>query len=470
MVRLKKPSLFFYCVLAKTKQGEEMVSTNRLFKLALNVKNCRVIGARIEAGRDECPKVVVEVRTYKRDSSRCPICGNKCPGYDTQGKSRWRAPDLNGMIVELESEQKRIYCKEHGVSIPDVPWAYRGSSFTMGFDRIVAWLSRCISKSDIAEYMRIDWATVGRCISRVREDLEPDLDKRLNGLVNIGIDETSYKKGHKYITVIVNHDTNSVIWLHEGHGKSVLEMFYEKLTEEQRASIKVVTGDGARWITDCVKQYTPDCIRCMDAFHVVEWATDALDSVRLDEYRKLKAAIPKESRGKGRPKKDDELHNESKEKEKKATRIKESSYAVGKAPENLTERQRETLDMIRVMTPRYYRAYDMKESLRLILKMDDHGEAKAAIKKWRWRASHSRLEPFKELARKIKRNEEFILNTIKYGFSNARIEATNNNIKLIIRRSYGFKNLNNMLDMIYLCCSSLVIPLPGRVYKQKESA
>jgi len=233
-----------------------MVSTNRLFKLALNVKNCRVIGARIESGRDECPKVVIEVRTYKRDSNRCPICGNKCSGYDTQGKRRWRAPDFNGMIVELESEQKRIYCKEHGVSIPDVPWAYRGSSFTRDFDRIVAWLSRCISKSDIAEYMRIDWATVGRCISRVREDLEPNLDKRLNGLVNIGIDETSYKKGHKYITVIVNHDTNSVIWLHEGHGKSVLEMFYEKLTEEQRASIKVVTGDGARWITDCVKQYT----------------------------------------------------------------------------------------------------------------------------------------------------------------------------------------------------------------------
>ena len=107
--------------------------------------------------------------------------------------------------------------------------------------------------------MRIDWATVGRCISRVREDLEPNLDSRLNGLVNIGIDETSYKKGYKYITVIVNHDTNSVIWLHEGHGKSVLEMFYEKLSEKQRASIKVVTGDGARWITDCVNHYTPNC-------------------------------------------------------------------------------------------------------------------------------------------------------------------------------------------------------------------
>lgn len=447
-----------------------MVGINRLFKTALNVKNCRVIGARIEAGKNGSPKVVVEVRAYKRDSNRCPICGNKCPGYDTQGKRRWRAPDINGMAVELESEQKRVFCKEHGVSIPDVPWAYRGSSFTRDFDRMVAWLGRCISKSDIAEYMLIDWATVGRCISRVREDLEPNLDKRLDGLVNIGIDETSYRKGYKYITVIVNHDTNSVIWLHEGHGKSVLEMFYEKLTEEQRASIRVVTGDGARWITDCVNRYTPDCIRCMDSFHVVEWATEALDSVRLDEYRRLKADTAKEARGKGRPRKDDELHNESKEKERKATRIKESSYAVGKAPENLTERQRETLDTIRAMTPRYYRAYGMKESLRLILKMDDYGEARAALKKWRWRASHSRLESFKELARKIKRNEEFILNTIKYGFSNARIEAANNKIKLIIRRSYGFRNIHCMMDMIYLCCSNLIIPLPGRHYTLKEEA
>lgn len=468
---MKKPSLFFYCVIAKKpKRRKEMVGTNRLVKIALNVNNCRVIGARIESGKNGLPKAVVELRPYKRDSNRCPECGRKCPGYDTLGKRRWRASDINGMIVELEYEQKRICCKDHGISIPDVPWAYRGSSFTKDFDKTVAWLSRCISKSAIAEYMRIDWATVGRCISRVREDLEPDLDNRLNGLVNIGIDETSYKKGYKYITVIVNHDTNSVIWLHEGHGKSVLEKFYEKLSDKQRASIKVVTGDGARWITDCVKRYTPDCIRCMDAFHVVEWANNALDSVRLEECRKLKADVPKEKRSKGRPKKDDDEHVANKEKLEKANRIKGSAYAVGKAPEKLTEKQRETLEAIRVMTPRYYRAYDMKESLRIILKMDNYDDAKTALKKWFWRASHSRIESFKELAAKIKRNEEFILNTIKYGFSNARIEATNNKIKLIIRRSYGFKNINNMLDMIYLCCSSLIIPLPGRLYASKESA
>ena len=128
-------------------------------------------------------------------------------------------------------------------------------------------------------------------------------------------------RGH---IISVNHDTNSVIWLHEGHGKSVLEMFYEKLSEKQRASIKVVTGDGARWITDCVNHYTPECIRCMDSFHVVEWANSALDSVRLDEYRKLKADIPKEKRNKGRPKKDDKEHLEKKDKQDKADMIKGS--------------------------------------------------------------------------------------------------------------------------------------------------
>ena len=103
----------------------------------------------------------------------------------------------------------------------------------------------------------MDWETVDRCVNRALHDLEPERSRRLDGLVNIGIDETSYKKGHKYITVIVNHDTNTVVWASEDHGKSVLEKFYKQLTPEQLSSIRVVTGDGAKWITECVNEYTP---------------------------------------------------------------------------------------------------------------------------------------------------------------------------------------------------------------------
>ena len=89
-------------------------------------------------------------------------------------------------------------------------------------------------------------------------------------------------------------------------------------------------------------------------------------------------------------------------------------------------------------------------------------EAEDELKRWLWKASHSRIPAFKELYQKIRRHKTHILSTIRYGMSNARIEATNNKIKLIIRKAYGFRNIQNMLDMVYLVCSDIRIPLPNR--------
>ena len=172
---------------------------------------------------------------------------------------------------------------------------------------MVGWLAVCLPRSVISEFMRIDWETVGRCVSRVLNVIEPERTKRLDGLVHIGIDETSYRKGHKYITVIVNHDTNTVVWAAQGHGKAVLQTFYRQLSPEQLSTINVVTGDGAKWITDCVKEFTPDCEGCVDPFHVVGWAMEALDEVRREIWReahdKANRLAKEHPRGPGRPKK-----------------------------------------------------------------------------------------------------------------------------------------------------------------------
>lgn len=446
-----------------------MATVNTLCRKLLNVNTARFSNMRIETSPDGVVSVYVTAKVNRRHAGRCPVCGKKCPGYDQGMRQvrRWRALDIGGLRFYVETDQERICCSEHGVQYPAVPWAYENSRFTKDFDRTAAWLACQLSKKAVAEYLRIDWETVGRCISRARKDIEPDLKDRLNGLVHIGIDETSYRKGYRYLTVIVDHDRNRVVWLHDGHGKSVLEKFYEELTEEQRKSIKVVTGDGARWITECVEKYTPDCVRCMDSFHVVEWANAALDDVRVKAWRDasaiVKALEEKHGKpGKGKPAKDDRNTRKILDARKTASEIKGSSFAVGKAPENLTENQRNTLEKIRRGNARFYRAYEMKETLRLILRCTDRDEADMKLKEWYWWASHSRIESFKELAKKVKRNREFILNTISYGLSNARIEATNNKIKLLIRRSYGFRNTDSMLDMIYLTCSDLKIPLPNR--------
>lgn len=445
-----------------------MASTNTLCKKLLNVKGAVITGEDFYTDADNVSHLLIHARPNKWHTNDCPLCHRRCKRYDAQSSKprRWRGLDWGSTLVEIECPTHRVQCPEHGVVVANVPWAYPGSGFTKDFDLTVAWLAEYLPCTAVSEYMRIDWETVGRCIQRTLQDIEPERSRRFNGLVNIGIDETSYRKGHKYITVVVNHDTNTVVWAANGSGKTVLQSFFRQLTAEQLASIKVVTGDGAKWITECVNEYLPDSARCVDQFHVVQWAMDALDEVRREAWRdahEQATQLARETKRKpGRPSKDDAEAAKVREAKQKANSIKKSAYALGKAPENLTESQKVKLEMIAVKNKQLYRAYQLKEELRLLLKLKDVEEAKAALKCWLWRASHSRIEVFKELYRKIKRHQEHILNTIRLGMSNARIEAINNKIKLIIRKAYGFRNIDNMLDMVYLVCSDLRIPLPNR--------
>jgi transposase len=90
------------------------------------------------------------------------------------------------------------------------------------------------------------------------------------------------------MTVIVDHKTGHLIWAKKGHGKEVLSEFFKELTEQQRAKIRHVTADGARWIADCIKDYCPNAERCIDPFHVVAWANSCLDEVRKATARQAK--------------------------------------------------------------------------------------------------------------------------------------------------------------------------------------
>ena len=320
--------------------------------------------------------------------------------------------------------------------------------------------------NSMAYYMRINWATVGKCISRTLNDIEPYREQRLNGLVHIGIDETSYKKGHKYITVVINHDTNTVVWGAEGKGKEVLEKFYETLTPEQRANIQVTTADAANWIKSCIEKYTPNCVSCLDLFHVIQWVTDGLNQVRneirQEAYNEYKQLNKDYHRNVGHPTKDDEKSKKITEAKNKATAIKQAKFTLYKAQEHLTETQKLRLEMIAERQPKLYKAYLLKEELRLLLKITNAQEVKAALDEWIQRAGNSAIAQFQRIAQTIKEEKQRILNAIEYKMNNARIEAINNKIKLIIRRAYGFKDVQNLLDMVYLICSNLVIPLPNR--------
>lgn len=436
------------------------MTTNTLLKNLLNVKHILIESCEY---CEESNTLTIYAKNTKGYRNRCPICGKKCSGYDTTTVRRvWRHLDFGSTAVIIAADVQRIYCKEHGVHTEEVSWAYHNSRFTKEFEQQVAYLALHLNKTEVSRIMRISWNTVGPVITRVRNRIEPDRRVRYKNLRRIGIDETSYQKGHKYVTVVLDHDTNQVIWVGKGTGIEVLTSFFQELSEEERNNIQLVSADGARWIQTCIEKWLPKAERCIDGFHVISWAIEAVDTLRKEIWHEAKLNDSKQSKRKrGRPRKGETVEG------KQSTRVKGLKYAIGKNPENLTVKQVSSLDMVKEVYPRMFRGYLLKEGLRQVFKSSPW-EVKEELDKWlRW-ACRSRIEVFVELSRKIRRHYKAILATVKHGLSNARLESTNNKIKVIIRKAYGFRNTENMKDMILLICSNLYkeIRLP---YENKVS-
>jgi transposase len=268
--------------------------TKTLIKRLLKIDRITIEEAYFEEVNEE-EHFIIRARPFSRDTFRCPQCGKPCKGYDSYGKERrWRSLDFGSTRVHIEAFAPRVRCPVHGVLAAKVPWARHDSDYTYDFEMAVTWLALHATAQDVADYFRIKWHTVGSIAKRVQKSLEDQQPNRFDNLEAIGIDETSYKKGHKYMTVVVDHKTGHLIWAKQGHGKTVLTSFFKELSEEQRASIKVVTADGARWIADCIKDYCPNAERCVDPFHVVAWANDCLDEVRKAAIRQAKKEASKE--------------------------------------------------------------------------------------------------------------------------------------------------------------------------------
>lgn len=404
--------------------------------------------------------VVIEVRPYKKFLHRCPVCQAKCPVYDTmRAPRRWRCLDLCATKTYVQCSLSRVRCPEHGVLVEGVPWARHASRFTRDFELMVAWTATGMSRSMASQLMRVDWKSVGDICTRVRLSLERGMPDRMEGLRRIGVDETSYRKGQKYLTVVIDHDSGRVVWCAKGYGKSVLERFFQELGAERCAGIQVVTADGAAWIRDTVERYCPHAQRVMDPFHVMQWMSETLDKIRQESWKEeRREARSQPKRKPGRPRKG-EVAGTSKT-VYKATQ--NARWAVLTGKENLNDRQQDTLKRIEKERAVLYRAWMRKEALRDVLRSQDGQEARERLDRWLAGACRSRHPLIKALSKKVRRHKDAIVRAVELGISNARVEAINNKIKLTIRMGYGFRNIDNLISLIMLKCSNLTIPLPGR--------
>lgn len=390
--------------------------------------------------------VVVRVRPRARARGRCGRCGRRGPVYDRgEGRRRWRALDWGTVQVLLEADAPRVSCRVHGPTVAAVPWARHGAGHARVFDAQVAWLATQCSKTAVTQLMRIAWRTVGAIITRVWADVEATRD-RLAGLRRIGIDEISYKRGHRYLTVVVDHDSGALVWAAPGRDKATLAGFFDTLGPERCAQVTHVSADGADWIAAVVAERCPNAVRCADPFHVVKWATDALDEVRRAAWNTARGAVTQRRAGRATG---------------TAKALKHARYALWKNPENLTSRQQTKLAWVAKTDPRLHRAYLLKEGLRLVFQLDP-GEAPEALEAWiRW-ARRCRISAFVDLQRKIVKHRTSILAAIEHGLSNGRIESVNTKIRLITRIAFGFKSPDALIALAMLNLGGHRPDLPDR--------
>jgi transposase len=333
--------------------------------------------------------------------------------------------------------RRRLACPEHGVVTEAVPFARPGSGFTRDFEDLVVWLVTKADKSTVATFARIAWRTVGAMCQRVAgEKLDPH---RLAGLVDIGVDEISWRRHHKYLTLVSDHETSRIVWGATGKTAAALDGFFDDLPEGAAGQLAAVSMDLGPAYAKTVRARAPQAVLCFDPFHVVKLATDALEAVRRQVWQSARRYPDK----------------------KIARRFKGARWALLKNPGDLTDKQAETLAALRKSGGALWRAYQLKEALRAVFAGDlTAAEVIELLDRWCSRAQRSRIPEFVKAARTIRKHKDGITAAVDRGMSNGRHEGLNNKIRTMINRAYGFHSAEAALALIMLACGPVKLELP----------
>jgi transposase len=437
--------------------------------MRVNAAFCRLLrleGVWVRGVAFDPDRVVVRV-ALRRRRLVCPSCAYSTRWIEnTQAhESVWRHLDLGVWRLEVRATLRRLRCPTHGVHVEGVPFAREGSRFTTDLEDLVTWLVTKSDRTAVCRLVRVDWQTIGRIIERVgQEKLDPD---RLDGLYEIGIDEVSWRKQHRYLTLVIDHRRGQVVWGTDGAGAAAADRFFAELDppqpggeleREAAAQLAIPGADGSKPTVGeraskitaismdmgpgyalSAREHAPHAVICIDPFHVVALTTRALDEVRRGYWNELRSLDDKQA----------------------AKRFKDARWVLLKNPENLTEKQAATHRKLRDTGGDVWHAYTLKEALRSIFNSElEIEDVTVLIDEIITSAAHSALAPFVRLAQTITRHRDGILAAVRLGVNNARVEALNNKVRLITRRAYGFHTARAALALVYLTCGPIDLTLP----------
>jgi transposase len=356
----------------------------------------------------------------------CPQCGKLCWVYDRLPERTWRHLSVMQYLLELRCAVPRCECPEHGVKTMTVPWAEPGSRFTVHFEAFaVEVIAACRSLTQAPGLLRLHWDSVQRLIERA---VERGLARRTTeGLKRVGLDEKSFLRGQRYISLMTDLKTPRVLEVVEGRDTAQAMALWDSLPEDQRGKVEAAAMDmGANFVT-ATRLAAPQVAIVHDRFHVAKHLNDAVDQTRRQEAARLA------ERG------DETL---------KKTRY---LWLHGTVPEQHQATFAELLEM----NLKTSRAWLYKEQMVEFWGQADAASGERFFTKWYRTVMRSQLPKVKAVARTLKAHLVNLLTYFQHPITNATTEGFNSKIQAIKADARGFRRFENYRARILFFCGKL---------------
>jgi len=388
-----------------------------IFNHVTNYKPFVVERVELTGIEEDQPTLEVTMRARSNGLATCSGCGQRCSGYDQQPYPRQFAFVPLWMIpVVLIYTMRRVNCGDCGVKVEQVPWAQGKSQLTTDYKWFLATWARRMSWKEVSECFHVSWDHVYRS---VKHAVWWGLSHRsLEGIESIGIDEVQWKRGHKYQTLVyqIDQGCKRLIWIGPERTAKTLLRFFRMLGKERTSQLQFICSDMWQAYLKVIAKKAPQAIHILDRFHVMQKMSKAIDKVRAAEAKQLKADGYEEV-------------------------LKGGRWLLLKRPENLSEKQAVKLSELLEYNLKSIRSYLMKEDFQQFWTYAYPAWAGKFLDQWCTRAMRSKIEPMKAMARTLRSKRELLLNWFRADgqLSSGVVEGFNNKVKLVTRKSYGFR-------------------------------
>ena len=389
-----------------------------------------------ESRLDEDGRILVSLRSRKNSRGECSGCGQLSPTYDTATDARrFEFVPVWGFSVFLVYRMRRVACNACGrVVIEKVPWSTGKHHLTDIYRCFLAQWAKKLSWTEVARSFRTSWDKVYHSVQYV---VEYGLaHRRLDQVIALGVDEIQSRKGHHFLTLLYQIDPHRrrLLWMGEKRTKKTLDDGFTELEQEHQRKqeaagveeptsfldqIAFICSDLWKAYLTVIGQRLPAAVHMLDRFHLMQCFSKALDKVRAEEARRLKA-------------------------EGKDPVLSKSRWCFLKRKENLTDTPALKLSELLTMNLRTVKAYLLMEDFQRFWDYTYPAWAEKFLQRWCFRTMRSNIEPMKDIAKMLRRHQELILNWFraKKQFNNGIVEGLNLKWNLTVRKAFGFRTFN----------------------------